>query len=244
MALLSGVFFLAAAQWNHWDRWGQMTLVATFGLTSGAFSVRKGWQTQVGGWALVLASGCLGGTLALVWQAAEMPGQEAWMLTLWALLLTPLARKARFAPLWVLWLLVVNMATLGHLGNYRASLAVLGLMNGLCWALSQRFQPNLGWPVVPAWCALLGATIAAWTDLVDDDALYGIASWLLVVGCALAFAAPRRSRGILAGAGFSTIFLVTTLLARHLIGGTSSFLYLGVLVLIQVGLLLEGLRRL
>lgn len=244
LALLSGVLFLAAAQWKHWDRWGQMALVGSLGLASGAFSVRKGWQTRVGGWALVLASGCLGATLALVWQAAEMPGQEAWMLTLWALILTPLARAARFAPLWVLWLVVTNGAALAHLDNERASLAFLGVLNGLCWALSQRFQPNLGWPVVPAWGALLGVTLAAWTDLVDDDSLYGIASWLVVVGCALSFAIPRRSRGVLAGAGFSAIFLITTLLARNLLGETSSFLVLGILVLIQVGLLLEGLRRL
>ncbi len=244
LALLSGVFFLAAAHWHQWDRWGQMMLVALLGLASGVFSRRKGWNTQVGGWSLVLASGCLGATLALGWQAAQMQGEEAWVMTLWALLLTPLARSARFNPQWVLWLVVVNLATLAHLDDQREGLAVLGGVNGLCWALSQRFQPNLGWPIVPAWGALLGVTIAAWTDLVDDDSLYGIVSWLLVVSCALAFAIPRRLRGVLAGVGFSTIFLFTTLLARQFLGGTSSFLFLGILVLIQVGLLLEGLRRL
>lgn len=244
LALLSGIFSLAAAHWTQWDRWGRVTLVGLIGIASAAFSRRQGWHTQVGGWALVLAGGCLGGTLMLSTQAAEIPGQEAWILTLWALLLTPLARAARFAPLWVLWLGVVNLATLAQMDSERAGMAFLGILNAACWALSQRFQPALGWPIVPAWAALITVTLAAWTDLVGNDSFYGIGGYGLVIAGALLRALPPRSRGVLAGVGFSAIFLITTALARNFLGGAESFLVLGMLVLLQVGLLLEGLRRL
>lgn len=243
LGLLSGVICLVGAHWTSWGRLGQFALVGSLLTLSGGGAVRFGLRTVAGGWALVLASGCLGGLLLLTWE--ELKLDEESFFTTWAALLFPMAWLSGFAPQWVFWLAVANVASQVILGDNTEALALQGVLNGGFWALAQRFQPRLGWPAVPAWISLLWVTTAAFYNIVGRDEGLGLAAWALVALPALLLAWPRRSRGVLAGVGFSAVVLVTAALARTVsLDGMGTFLFIGMAVVVQVALLLEGLRRL
>lgn len=241
VGLLTGVICFVGAHWSSWGRWGQILLVGLLLCLSGGAALRWGLKTRVGGWALVLASGCLGGLLALI--CDEFFLGEEFCLTTWTLLLLPPTWLSTFGPQWVLWLLVANLTGLNVMGDATEEIAVQGLLNGVFWGLSLRFRPRLGWTAVPAWVSLLEVTGAAVSNLMDQDGALGLVCWLLVAAGSTLYAWPRRHRGILAGAGFSAVVLLTTLLARNLDWGSGTFLFIGLAVVVQVAFLLEGLRR-
>lgn len=105
---VAGVIFFFAANWSALAKWGRLGVLA--GLVLAAATVAA-WrhETRVGRVALTAAAGLTGGLLALYGQTYQT-GADAWNLFAgWAALIVPWVLAARFEPLWLLWLVVVEV---------------------------------------------------------------------------------------------------------------------------------------
>ncbi|WP_459616397.1 GDYXXLXY domain-containing protein [Bordetella sp. 2513F-2] len=121
----SGVICAVAANWSALDKFQRFALAqgllaaivlaaawATLRLRAGADTRR-----HVAGAMLALAGVVLGALLALLGQTYQT-GADAWELyAWWALLLLPWAMAAASQPVWLLWVLVVNLAAALWLGE-------------------------------------------------------------------------------------------------------------------------------
>jgi uncharacterized membrane protein len=186
LALASGVVFFIAFNWDALGRFGkfagvQLLLVAAVVLywRLGALKV----SAQV---ALLVAALLLGALLALYGQTYQT-GADPWQLfATWALLMLPWAAVGRFAPLWLLWLVLLNLsaalyydARFGLLGIAFASqddlVWLLFLLNTVAWAVweaaaqrcarsSTRFLLRWRWPGgpgSPGWAGCTSSTAGA-----------------------------------------------------------------------------------
>jgi uncharacterized membrane protein len=250
LALACGVVFFIAFNWDALGRFGKFALVQCLVLAAVALYWRLGAVKAAGQIALLVAAVLLGALLALYGQTYQT-GADPWQLfATWALLMLPWAAVGRFAPLWLLWLLLLNLSAalyydsrLGLFGiafaNRDALLWLLFLLNGLAWVAWERFALRLAWlspdPMLGRWPARLIATASgsALTLLVlrsifDPDSppvtlAWGVyVAWLAVLYFVYRRRFPRE-RGdlyMLAGACLSLIVCLTTLFAHWLLEGS------------------------
>lgn len=106
---VAGVIFFFAANWDELHRFARLGAVGGVMVAVAALAVlRRG--TLAGRVALTAAVGLVGATLAVYGQVYQT-GADVWTLFAgWALLTLPWALAGRFEPLWVLWLVVVELA--------------------------------------------------------------------------------------------------------------------------------------
>ena len=258
LSLASGVVFFVAYNWDALGRLFQFVL-----LQAGLLAAVAAWwwlgprargedrlAAQV---ALLVAAVLLGALLALYGQTYQT-GADPWQLFgTWALLLLPWAVAGRFAPLWLLWLALLNLTLATY---YRARFGLLGAafaskddlvwllfaLNGLAWVAWEFAARRLDWLVLARWPVRLIATAAgfALTILVlravfDPDSPPFLLAWgAYLAWLAAVYAAYRRRLPdlfMLAGACLSLIVCVTALVAHLLIDGGDAP---GLLLLIAV----------
>lgn len=106
---VAGVIFFFAANWDELHRFTRLGAVGGVMVGVAALAIlRRG--TLAGRVALTAAVGLVGATLAVYGQIYQT-GADVWTLFAgWALLTLPWALAGRFEPLWVLWLVVVELA--------------------------------------------------------------------------------------------------------------------------------------
>jgi len=210
---------------------------------------------------LLLACVLLGALLAQVGQTYQT-GADPWQLfALWALLMLPWAIAGRSVVLWLLWVLIGNVALVlwgQERGEGRAftTLAVFALWNGAllvgweaAWARLAWARRATGPRLVSVWLvgglAAYAAMEAAVHEVFWTSAL---GWWLLATGAVMAFYRHgRRDVAILAVALFGAIVVVTVQcgvrIGRAMDSGPWLFALLALLVVLQAVAAAAWLRR-
>jgi uncharacterized membrane protein len=250
LALAGGVVFFIAFNWDALGRFGQFAGVQLLILAAVALYWRLGTATVSAQMALLVAALLLGALLALYGQTYQT-GADPWQLfATWALLMLPLAAVGRFAPLWLLWLLLLNLsaalyydARFGLLGIAFASrddlVWILFALNSIAWIAWEAAARRFVWlsPVgLPGrWPARLIATAAGWSITIlvlraifDTQLPSAVLVWAVYLAwlAALCLVYRRRfprARGdlyMLAGACLSLIVCLTSLFAHWLLRGS------------------------
>jgi len=173
LALASGVVFFVAFNWDALGRFSQFALVQLLLLAAVAAWWRLGVDRVSGRVALLVAAILLGALLALFGQTYQT-GADPWQLfAAWALLMLPWALVGRFAPLWLLWLGLLNLAAafwydarFGLLGVIFASqddlLWLLLLLNGAAWVIWECATRRYAWLELARWPVRLVAIAVGW----------------------------------------------------------------------------------
>jgi len=108
--ILSSVLFFFAYNWESMDKWFKFVLLEG-GIILCLIGALYNFKSRTINETLIFsASLLLGVLLALIGQTYQT-GADPWQLfALWALLITPWVCLSKFAPHWLLWLVVLNFA--------------------------------------------------------------------------------------------------------------------------------------
>ena len=266
---VAAVFFVA----YNWDRMGhfaQFVLLQALLVLTVFYAVRRGPEALPARISITVAVLLLGALLALFGQTYQT-GADPWELyAAWALLAFPWVLASRFAPLWLLWLALLNVALTTF---YDAAFGLLGialftkddlvwlllLLNTAAWALWEFAGLRIDWlltrrggrwPVrLIATASGFAMTVLALRAVFDPQTLAPpvwlvYLAWLLAVYRVYRHALPDLF--VLAGACLSLIVSFTCLFADLMLQGDDlalSFLLLSLLVVAQAAFAAVWLRR-
>ncbi len=198
-----------------------------------------GWQglDRLAGKATLFGAALLvGALLALVGQIYQTGADTFELFAAWGLAILPWALVARFAPLWVLWIGIANLAIVLYYATFGGLLGVLFGPERLLWVLfafntlalvvwESLAAAGIGWLAgrwAPRLLALasggLMTALAIW-DLVDWRATSGFAVPLWVAWLGVAYLVYRRWRPdlfVLAGGVSSVVAVVATFLLEQM----------------------------
>ncbi|QAU33560.1 DUF2157 domain-containing protein [Janthinobacterium sp. 17J80-10] len=250
----AAVVFFFAYNWQDMGRFAKFGLVELLLLVSLASSWRLSLDRAGGKAVLLLASLLTGALLALVGQTYQT-GADPWELfAVWAVAILPWVVLGRFGALWLLWLVLVNLAaylhfrTLGGLFGWlfdteQRIWAVFAVNTAalLAWELAGRSGAawlRERWPVRIV-AAASGGAVTTLAVLAILDFRHGGSGWAMLAWCAWMTAAffYYRSRQqdlfILAGGVLAAIVVATTFLARHVLRNfdAGGFLFIGLVVI-------------
>lgn len=254
MALAMSVLFFIAYNWGAFDRY------AKFGLVQAAIivSVLAYWRLgadKLSAKVALLASTILLGVLLALYGQTYQTGADPWQLFFnWALLMLPWALVGRFAAIWIVWVLLVNLsitlyfqARVGFLfmaaGSAEQAAWVVFAFNAVVLAaweiLALRYDwLNARWAVrVVAWIAGSVITVLAVTAIVSHRgvSMAPIPVYLLSIGL-LYYIYRHRVKDLfmLAAGCLSAIIFVTSLFAEAVLSGggdAGGFLLLAIIVI-------------
>lgn len=256
----AGVIFFVAYNWDALGRFARLGLVEAL-IVLGLGAVAWRGLDGPGGKAVLLGAALLvGALLALVGQIYQTGADTFELFATWGLAILPWVLVARFAPLWILWLGIANLAVTFYYVTFGGLFGVLFGPERLLWVL---FAFNTGALVL--WEALAGRAIpwlagrwaprllaagsgglvsalAIW-GIVDwrDTSGWGVPVWLAWLGAAyLVYRRWRRDVFSLAVGVSSVIAVVTSfLLWRMRLAEAGSFL---LVALVVIGLSAVGAR--
>jgi uncharacterized membrane protein len=263
LLVLSGVIYFFAYNWAALHRFGKLGLLVAAILVACVAAWRLG-ETLAGQFALLFAA-VLVGPLFAVYGQAYQTGADPYELFLgWSVLILPWVALARFSPLWLLLLLLVNTG-LGLFwfqvldGEGPPLLLVLALVNGGAWvaheALAARGIPWLSGRWLPRVLAMMTmAPLLVLSELVvavprEADGASWVGLGLLVGVMAAAYFFHRQVRSelfLLTLDAVSVMTLVTTLIGRILFKAADFdagiFFIMALLIIGEVGLTVWWLR--
>jgi len=246
----AGVIFFLAFNWNDLGRMFKFALVEALIVVALAFVWRLGLERISGKAALLGAALLTGALLALIGQTYQTGADTFELFAVWALAILPWALVARFPSLWLLWLLLVNLAALLYVGTTRRALWFFAGSDQQLWLL---FALNTVALIVWEGFALSGiqwlrerwsvrilatasggfATALAITDIVGRHASGGFVAW--VAWLAAAYVLYRhnvKDLFVLAGGVLSVVVVVSTAVVRHLFRvDPAAFLMVGLLII-------------
>ncbi len=198
--VLSGIVSFFAFNWAALGHLGKMGLIAgaMSACALGALPDPRRFVSRV----LLMAASVLLGALLAVFGQAYQTGADPWgLFGAWALLILPWTLAARFTPLWLLWLVLVDTAYVLYVAQVlerrpREPILVLGLtavhvLGVMAWEAQRlRTRPWLDDVWLPrvtfaaALCLLLAPTLTvvawpSWPETIGPVAL-GTLSFLLV----------------------------------------------------------------
>ena len=239
LALAASVIFFFAFNWDSLGRLAKLGLVEAAIVAALLLSWRLGLETMAGRAVLTLLALLVGALLALTGQIYQT-GADTWELfAWWAVLILPWVLVGRFAPLWLLWLALLNLAVWLYFSMEWSGEALLwallvldslalaaweaGHRAGIAW-LSDTWPPRL-----PAIASGAMATGLAWWSIFDGG--LGIAGWIAWAGLVYYwYRHVRTDLFILAGGTLSLIVTVAALLTRGL-SGDGGYLVVGLAVI-------------
>lgn len=266
LALTCAVIFFFAFNWDALSRMAQFALVQALLLVAIFAWWRLGPDTLPGKAALIAAGVLLGGLLALFGQTYQT-GADTWQLfATWAVLLLPWALLGRLAPLWLLWLGLLNLAltiyyqTFGGLfgllfGNRDELLWTLFLFNLAAWIVWELLATRLPWlnwrwavRLIALGCGTCVTLLVLYT--IFEPSHTGLAAWpvyaIWLAGLYFVYRQKWPDLFMLAGACFSIIVSSTTLLGNALLGGSgteAALLFLAMVVIAEAGAAAVWLKR-
>jgi uncharacterized membrane protein len=255
LLVLSGVIYFFAYNWAALHRFGKMGLVAA-AIAAAAVGAWRLGEGRAGQFCL-LASAVLVGALLAVYGQAYQTGADPYELFVgWSALILPWVLLARFAPLWLFLLVLLNTGVSLFWvqvldGDERTAtwLAVaLGVLNGFAWATYEHFaNAGLAW-LRGRWVARCMAVMAVAPPLVaavafiivpNEVGLPAAVGLLLVLGSLAAdYALHRHLRGelfLLTLGVLCAMTLVTTFVGRMLAHTESAELTLLVTPFVIIG---------
>lgn len=254
--LLSGIVFFFAFNWASWHRFVKLGtaagLLTVTGL-SGLFLPLRGHLRPV---ILIAAVALIGVLLAVLGQAYQTGADSFDLFLTWSLFALPWVALVHFAPLWLLYAVVLNLTLVTYTRQVSEELGfvaiglLLFVLNTLLWLvvwLWGRRRPAFGWllKLLALWAAT-NVSVAISSGSFDEDPV-----WLgLTVGLGLTVYAGwavlsvrQRTVYYLAVTGGSVLLTVTFLLLR-LADNSLAYLLAGTLVLTGVTVLANRLNRL
>ena len=263
LLVLSGVIYFFAYNWAALQRFGKMGLLLAAILAACVAAWRLG-ESLAGQFALLFAA-VLVGPLFAVYGQAYQTGADPYELFLgWSVLILPWVALARFSPLWLLLLLLVNTG-LGLFwfqvldGEAGTLLLVLALVNGGAWVahevLAARGIPWLSGRWLPRVLAMMTmAPLLVLAEVLvgvprEADASSWVGLFLLVGVMAAAYFFHRQVRSelfLLTLDAVSVMTLVTTFIGRVLFQegdfDAGIFFIMALLIIGEVGLTVWWLR--
>lgn len=250
----AAVVFFFAYNWQDMGRFAKFGLVELLILASLAVCWRLDLDKAGGKAVLLLASLLTGALLALVGQTYQT-GADPWELfAVWAAAILPWVMLGRFGALWLLWLVLVNLAaylyfrTFGGLFGWLfeteqriwAAFAV-NTVALLAWEMAARSGTawlRERWPVrivaVASGGAVTTLAMLAILDSRHDGSDWAMLAWFAWMAAAFFYYRSRQQDlFILAGAVLAAIVVATTFLARHVLRDfdAGGFLFIGLAVI-------------
>jgi uncharacterized membrane protein len=266
LALVCAVGFFIAYNWDAMGRWTQFALVQALMVVAVVVYWMLGTEKITARLGLLAAALLLGALLALHGQTYQT-GADSWQLfATWALLMLPWTLVSRFAALWLLLLLLLNLATALYFLTFGGLfwtvfnttdriLWLLLLLNTTAWIAWELAAVRLEW-LAYRWAVRLIATASgtAMTMLVlfaiFEPGPLPLLAWLaFAIWLGAVYFIYRRRRldlFMLAGACLALIICVTSLLAKLMLHGNDLagiFLLLSLLVVAQAVTAAIWLRR-
>jgi uncharacterized membrane protein len=232
----AGVGFFVAANWQDLGRFEKLALVQGLVVAALVVVLWQGLDCMAGKAALLGAALLVGALLALVGQIYQTGADTFELFAAWGLALLPWALVGRFAPLWVLWLGIANLAIVLYYATFGGLLGLLFGPERLLWVLfafntaalvlwESLAAAGIGWLTgrwAPRLLALasggLVTALAIW-DLVDWRATSGWAVPVWLAWLAVAYLVYRRWRCdlfVLAGGVSSVVLVAATFLLEQL----------------------------
>lgn len=253
LALAFAVMFFIAYNWHAIGRFAKFVMVELILVLSMVAYCKFGEQSAAGKVTLLFSTICLGVLLALYGQTYQT-GADPWQLFFtWALLMLPWAVIGRFAALWMVWVLLINISLVLYHQTFRGTFwFVFGYETGTLWLL---FLVNslflAAWEFLTAtrrWCperwavrllAVGGGVPLTWLVL---HAIFGSDGFKLLPALALAawlavmFYVYRNKKPdlfMLAGCCLSAITVSVSFTGKHILPSDSAvgFLLLALLVI-------------
>lgn len=269
LLVLSGVIYFFAFNWAALHRFGKIGLIMA-AIAASAFAAKRLGEGLAGQFALLFAAVLVGPLLAVYGQAYQTGADPYELFLGWAVLILPWVALARFGPLWLLLIALINVGlplywdqalTLRSDSAHAALALSLALVNGLAWATQEHFaHRGVEW-LQPRWLPRVLSVmtlapllaVAEWVTVEPDDATpFHIACFLLLVLVAgLTYAFHRLVRSelfFLTLDALGGMVLLTTLVGRFLFTGHEkldwiiSFFFMGALIVCEVGLTVWWLR--
>jgi uncharacterized membrane protein len=241
-ALAAAVIFFFAFNWDSLGRFAKLGLVEAAILAGLLALWRLDLDSTPGKAVLTLIALLVGALLALTGQIYQTGADTFELFAWWALLILPWVLAGRFAPLWLLWLALLNLTawlyfSLGWDGE-ALMWALLALDSLALAAWEAGHRARIGWlrdtwpPRLAAIASGAMATGLAWSSIFDGGV--GIVGWFLWIGAAYYwYRHVRRDLFVLAGGLLSLILTIAALLARLTLdaGGSGGFLVVGLAVI-------------
>ena len=253
LALAFAVLFFTAYNWQDIGRF------AKFGMVEAAMVLGMGvyWKCgdrAVAGKVALLAATILLGVLLGLYGQTYQTGADPWQLFFnWALLMLPWAFIGRFPAIWMVWVVLINLAIVLY---HQAFRGLFGLMSRsdtemlwLLWAFNtlvliawELLTPKVRW-LAASWATRLllaaGGAILTWLVLrsIFEAGDYRWLPGLVWGGWTAAlygvYRRVRRDLFMLAAGCLSGIVVLVTFLARHLLddGAAGGFLLLALMVI-------------
>ncbi len=263
LLVLSGVVYFFAYNWAGLHRFGKLGLLLAAILAACLAAWRLG-EGLAGQFSLLFAAVLVGPLLAVYGQAYQTGADPYELFLGWGLLILPWVALARFGPLWLLLLLLVDtglsLFRVQNVGDEGTTLMLmLALVNGGAWAahelLASRGVPWLRGRWLPRVLAMMTmAPLLALAEYVvvspsEADTASYVALGLLVAVMVAAYLFHRRMHSelfLLTLDAVSLMTLVTTFVGRHLFEefdfGTSAFFLMAALIIGEVALAVWWLR--
>jgi uncharacterized membrane protein len=251
--LAAGVIFFFAYNWQELGRYAKFGLVEGAIVIALAFIWSLGLERASGKAALLVAALLAGALLALVGQTYQTGADTFELFTVWAIAILPWVLVGRFPALWLLWLVIVNLAVSLYFQAFSGWLGVmfgpeqqLWVLFGLNTAALIVWEANaaLGFTWLrERWAARLIATasgifVTTLTIMAIFDSKTGawpVLAWLAWLAAAYAVYRRRlKDVYVLAGGVLSIIVVVTVFLSKHLLrasGDAGAFLMIGMIVI-------------
>ena len=264
LLLLSGVIYFFAYNWAALHRFGKLGLLLGAILAACVAAWRLG-EGLAGQFALLFAAVLVGPLLAVYGQAYQTGADPYELFLGWSLLVLPWVALARFGPLWLLLLLLVDTALFLYWvqilsGEGTTLVVVLALVNGGAWAvhellaargvswLSARWLPRILAMMTMGPLLALGEYVVVVPREADTSSR--VALGLLVVVMVLAYLFHRQVRSelfLLTLDAVSLITLGTTFIGRVLLDSVDLdpalfFFTMALLIIGEVGLTVRWLR--
>ncbi|WP_375761155.1 DUF2157 domain-containing protein [Corallococcus exercitus] len=267
LLVLAGVVYFFAFNWAELGRFSKLGLVS-LGIAGAAVGAWRLGERPAGQFALLAAAVLVGPLLAVYGQAYQTGADPYELFIGWGVLILPWVALARFTPLWMLQLVLVNTGVIlfwgqrmARFGSHEEQLAlVLGLLNGFAWATYEHFaHRKVSWlrgrwmPRVLSLMALgplVGLGILFIVSRYDRSLVVGVSLPLVMGGLVAIYALHRHLHGelfLLTVGAVCVITLVTTAVGYFLMEVTHAeelTLFILPLVLIgEVGLAVYWLRH-
>lgn len=260
LLLALGVIFFFAYNWADLHRFAKFALVqAPLAVTLVAIG-RLGLDGPAGRAALLGASLLVGALLALIGQTYQTGADTFELFAAWAALILPWVLLGRFAPLWLLWISLANLAVsfwfqafpgpLGWLSASQNLIWSLFALNSLAWILWEFFSlRGLAWlegrwgPRLLATASGVQITVLATFWGVGADRIFlgsgSLASgliltvwlaWLALVG--FVYRRLIWDLFVLAGGVLSLVVVIASFFIKNLaFGNAGGFLMVGLIII-------------
>jgi uncharacterized membrane protein len=241
LALAAAVIFFFAFNWDSLGRLAKLALVEAAIVAALLAGWRLDLDDMAGKAVLTFLALLVGALLALTGQIYQT-GADTWELfAWWAALILPWVLIGRFAPLWLLWLALINLAVWLYFSLAWSGEALMWTLLGLdslalvAWEAGHR--SGIAWlsdtwpPRLVAIAAGVMATGLAWWSIFDGG--LGLLGWLAWIALTYFwYRQVRRDLFVLAGGVLSLVVTVVAALYRLMSGsGSGGYLFIGLAVI-------------